>query len=68
MPYCLTTGSPTVGSKIESKPYKAGLQKSFAFEVMRREPDGLYDVLAASYDALLADGRRVDGEESDALS
>lgn len=54
--------------QIESKPYKAGLQKSFAFEVMRREPDGLYDVLAASYDALLADGRRVDGEESDALS
>ncbi|MCA1604622.1 MAG: hypothetical protein LC775_03885 [Acidobacteria bacterium] len=27
-------------------------------------PDGLYDVLTtASYDALLADGRRVDGED-----
>jgi len=50
--------------QIETKPYKAGLQKSLAFEVMRREPGGLYDVLAASYDALLADGRRVDDGES----
>ena len=51
--------------QIETKPYKAGLQRSFAFEVMRTEPDGLYDVLAASYDALLDDGRRIDaGQEA----
>ena len=31
--------------QIEAKPYKAGLQKSFAFEVVRREQGGLYDVL-----------------------
>jgi pyrimidine deaminase RibD-like protein len=51
--------------QIETKPYKAGYQRSFAFEVMRTEPGGLYDVLAASYDALLSDGRSVDsGEET----
>ena len=49
--------------QIETKPYKAGYQKSFAFEVMRTTPDGLYDVLAASYNALLDDGRRVGGGE-----
>jgi len=46
--------------QIETKPYKAGYQRSFAFEVRRTEPDGLYDVLAASYDALLRDGHRID--------
>lgn len=49
--------------QIETKPYKVGLQKSMAFEVMRREPDGLYDVLATSYELLLAHGRRVDGPD-----
>ncbi len=49
--------------QIETKPYKAGYQRSFAFEVARTEPDGLYDVLAASYDALLSDGRSVSAEE-----
>lgn len=47
--------------QIETKPYKAGLQKSLAFEVIRRVPDGLYDVLGASYDALIRDGRRIVG-------
>jgi len=47
--------------QIETKPYGAGYQKSFAFEIMRAAPDGLYGVLAASYDALLDDGRRVGG-------
>ena len=45
--------------QIETKPYKVGFQKSFAFEVMRKEQDGLYEVLAASYDALLEDGQSV---------
>jgi hypothetical protein len=49
--------------QIETKPYKVGYQKSFAFEVMHTEPDCLYDVLAASYDALLRDGRPVDSGE-----
>ena len=52
--------------QIETKPYKAGLQKSFAFEVVRMEPDGLYDVLGSAYDALLADGRTVSIEEVEA--
>lgn len=51
--------------QIETKPYKAGYQRSFAFEVMRTEAGGLYDVLAASYDALLSDGRSVNlGEDT----
>jgi pyrimidine deaminase RibD-like protein len=50
--------------QIETKPYKAGYQRSFAFEVMRREAGGLYDVLAASYDALLSDGRSVNSGEN----
>lgn len=48
--------------QIETKPYEAGLQKSLAFEVVRNEPDGRYDVLASSYEALMADGRAVDSE------
>lgn len=43
--------------QIETKPYKSGLQRSFAFEVMHREAGGLYDVLAASYENLIEDGR-----------
>jgi pyrimidine deaminase RibD-like protein len=55
---------PSGRIQIETKPYRAGYQRSFAFEVMHTEPGGLYDVLAASYDALLSDGRSVDsGEE-----
>lgn len=50
--------------QIETKPYRAGLQKSLAFEVMRIEPDGLYDVLADSYEKLLADGEPVEGTET----
>lgn len=49
--------------QIETKPYKVGYQKSFAFEVIRTEPDGLFDVLAASYDALLRDGHPIDSGE-----
>ncbi len=48
--------------QLETKPYKTGLQKSFAFEVMRFTPDGLYDVLARAYDTLLADGQSVETE------
>ena len=49
--------------QIETKPYKAGYQRSFAFEVMRTEPDGLYDVLATSFEALLSDRRSVGSGE-----
>jgi hypothetical protein len=50
--------------QIETKPYKAGYQKSFGFELKRTEPDGLFDVLAASYEALIHDGRPADSGES----
>jgi len=43
--------------QIETKPYKAGLQRSFAFEVVRGAEGGLYDVLARSYGMLLDDGQ-----------
>lgn len=46
--------------QLETKPYKAGLQKSFAFEVGRVQEGGLYDVLARAYDALVADGEEFD--------
>jgi hypothetical protein len=49
--------------QIETKPYKAGYQRSFAFELMRTEAGGLYDVLAASYETLLSDGRSVNPGE-----
>ncbi|MCI0722603.1 MAG: deaminase [Acidobacteria bacterium] len=46
--------------QIETKPYKAGLQKSLAFEVARgRGSSGLYDVLCESYETLLRDGHSV---------
>lgn len=46
--------------QIETKPYKAGLQKSFAFEVARHTgSSGLYNVLTMAYEALLSDGRSV---------
>ncbi|HLA09568.1 MAG TPA: deaminase [Pyrinomonadaceae bacterium] len=49
--------------QIETKPYKAGLQRSLAFEVMRREAGGLYDVLAASYENLVEEARVInDGD------
>lgn len=50
---------PTGSIQIETKPYRAGVQKSFAFEVKRRGPADLYEVLTASYEALLADGEVV---------
>lgn len=49
--------------QIETKPYKAGLQKSFAFEVVRTEPGGFYEVLATAYETLMADGRAVGVDE-----
>ena len=48
--------------QIETKPYKAGIQKSFAFEVRRTESSDLYDVLAKSYDKVLDDGTSVQDE------
>ena len=44
--------------QIETKPYKVGLQRSFAFEVGRSlESSVLYGTLATSYEKLLADGQ-----------
>jgi pyrimidine deaminase RibD-like protein len=42
--------------QVETKPYKAGLQNSFAFEIARTGESHLYDVLATAFDALLKDG------------
>lgn len=42
--------------QIETKPYKAGLQNSFAFEVVRTPASNFYDVLATSFNTLLQDG------------
>jgi len=45
--------------QIETKSYKAGLGKSFGFEVMQAENDGLYFTLLKGYMALLNDAERV---------
>jgi pyrimidine deaminase RibD-like protein len=50
---------PSGRIQIETKPYKVGLQRSLAFELMRRAPGDLYDVLAASYESLIEDGRTI---------
>ena len=42
--------------QIETKPYKVGTQRSFAFEVMRTDEDGLFEALAEGYENLLQDG------------
>jgi hypothetical protein len=42
--------------QIETKPYKSGLQNSFAFEIARTRQGCLYDVLATAFDTLLKDG------------
>ncbi|MFH0341090.1 MAG: deaminase [Chromatiales bacterium] len=50
--------------QIETKPYKIGLQRSFAFEVARRSESGvLFDTLATAYEKLVADGQSVESEE-----
>src|SRR5208282_2140719 len=44
--------------QIETKPYKVGLQRSFAFEVGRSpESNVLYDTLLTAYEKLLAEGQ-----------
>lgn len=44
--------------QVETKPYKVGLQRSFAFEVGRSaESSVLYDTLVTAYEKLLADGQ-----------
>lgn len=42
--------------QIETKPYRAGFTRSFAVEVGRPSPSGLYDTLSTSYNTLLEDG------------
>ena len=50
--------------QIETKPYKVGLQKSFAFEVARHSESGVFfDTLATAYEKLVADGQSVGSEE-----
>ncbi|MCK4787715.1 MAG: hypothetical protein KAV87_28435 [Desulfobacteraceae bacterium] len=46
--------------QIETKPYKAPLKMSFAFEVLPTEPDGFFYTLSRAYEALSADGDPVD--------
>ncbi|MBI5138798.1 MAG: hypothetical protein HZA95_03290 [Candidatus Vogelbacteria bacterium] len=46
--------------QIETKPYKAGIQNSFAFEVMHLESGGFYDTLVSSYETLLTDGQSIE--------
>lgn len=45
--------------QIETKPYRAGLQKSFAFEVVRTGDGGFFDVLSTAYRAVLDEGDSV---------
>lgn len=56
----LDHGYPNGRIQIETKPYKAGLQKSLAFEVSRGVgSSGLFDVLVTAYETLLHDGQSV---------
>jgi predicted acylesterase/phospholipase RssA len=48
--------------QIETKPYKAPLRDSFAFEIVPTEVDGLYKALTQGYEALLRDGDLIDLE------
>lgn len=49
--------------QIETKPYQAGLQRSFGFEVRPGSPSGLYEVLMTSYEKLIAEARPIkDGD------
>ncbi|MBI5594191.1 MAG: patatin-like phospholipase family protein [Deltaproteobacteria bacterium] len=45
--------------QIETKPYKAALRRSFAFEVAPTGIDGLYATIATGYEELLRDGKLV---------
>ena len=50
--------------QIETKPYKVGLQRSFAFEVARRSESGvLFETLTTAYEKLVADGQSVGSED-----
>lgn len=52
--------NPNGRIQIETKPYKVGLQRSFAFEVnKRKEQNHLYDTLATSYELILADSKEI---------
>lgn len=59
----LDHGEPNGRIQIETKPYKAGLQRSFAFEVERTGTNGFYDVLARAYTTLLEDGESIETED-----
>lgn len=51
---------PTGRIQIETKPYKAPLRKSFAFEISQRGKSGLFRELARGYDKIIKEGCRVD--------
>jgi pyrimidine deaminase RibD-like protein len=48
--------SPSGRIQIESKPYKAALQQSFAFEIKPGGKSGFYEVIAKAYEDILRDG------------
>lgn len=43
--------------QIETKPYRAVLNRSLAFEISQDSPSGLYSALVTGFEALLGDGR-----------
>jgi hypothetical protein len=45
--------------QIETKPYKAGVQQSLAFEIGPTEHSNLYTVLVTAFETLLKDGRPI---------
>lgn len=47
--------------QLETKPYKATLTDSFAFELVNVGPDGLFTTLRKAYNDLIADGQTVSG-------
>jgi pyrimidine deaminase RibD-like protein len=51
--------TPSGRIQIETKPYRAPIRESFAFEVVPSKRGRLYEVLAKGYHALLRDGQPV---------
>lgn len=52
----LDHNEPNGRIQIETKPYKAGLQNSIAFEVRRSPKNHLYNLLVGSFETLLSEG------------
>jgi pyrimidine deaminase RibD-like protein len=54
--------------QVETKPYKAGVNDSYGFEVAKHSEDGLYAVLAKAYETLLTDGQELGHDDLNTLS